>query len=77
MIKVDLILHAKKTSFSSRNTSKTIVKGFILNIRIYIQILYDLLQVINTLQRAVSCTHKEAVDFATTVDKEVIANIFV
>ncbi|XP_060594831.1 E3 ubiquitin-protein ligase UBR2-like isoform X1 [Ruditapes philippinarum] len=27
-------------------------------------------QVINTLQRAVSCTHKEAVDFATTVDKE-------
>ncbi|XP_053394416.1 E3 ubiquitin-protein ligase UBR2-like isoform X2 [Mercenaria mercenaria] len=27
-------------------------------------------QVINTLQRAVSCTHKEAVDFATTVDRE-------
>ena len=24
-----------------------------------------------TLQRAVDCTHKEAVDFATTVDREV------
>lgn len=28
-------------------------------------------QVIQTLQRAVDCTHKEAIDFATTVDREV------
>ena len=28
-------------------------------------------QVISTLQRAVECSHKEAIDFATTVDREV------
>ena len=30
-----------------------------------------MLQVINTLQKAVECTQKEAIDFATTVDREV------
>ena len=31
---------------------------------------YD--QVINTLQRAVECTNRQAIDFATIVDREVI-----
>ena len=30
-----------------------------------------LIQVITSLQRAIDCTHKEAVDFATSVDREV------
>ena len=29
------------------------------------------MQVITTLERAVDCSHKEAIDFATTVDREV------
>ena len=30
---------------------------------------------ITTLERAVDCTHKEAIDFATTVDREVRINL--